>query len=255
MKEMKTLTVNGITYAVTDPNAARIDDSAVGADAWSAKKLVDTLCPAFSRTGTAVTCHPVEGYPLEAVTDAGATKVYRSGKNLFNVNTVRNNGTQTVNNGDGTLTITVTVAGAGVGMHQQLKAVAPGLVEGETYVLSAKTTGTLKYIYLSGANEIWYFGTAKTMTKARLDSLIAYYAGDPLVAVISEIQIERGTVATDFESFVGFDTFAVGNSIPALPGVNYIWADAGDVTVTGKADPVAIINKLTNAIVALGGTV
>ena len=44
-------------------------------------------------------------------------------------------------------------------------------------------------------------------------------------------------------------------NIPANTGTNYFYSDCGDTTVIGKADPVAIIEKLTNAILALGGNV
>ena len=38
--EMKTLTVNGQTYTVADPDAAHIDDTSVSPDkTWSAEKL------------------------------------------------------------------------------------------------------------------------------------------------------------------------------------------------------------------------
>lgn len=43
--------------------------------------------------------------------------------------------------------------------------------------------------------------------------------------------------------------------IHALSGENILYSDTGDTTVTGKADPGAIIEKLTNAIIALGGNV
>ena len=48
--------------------------------------------------------------------------------------------------------------------------------------------------------------------------------------------------------------------IQALAGTNYLhtnYAYNGDRnnTVTGKADPAAVIEKLTNAIIALGGNV
>ena len=52
MKKMKTLTVNGETFAVCDPEAARIDDSVVGEQAWSGKQILDRLCPAFTESGT-----------------------------------------------------------------------------------------------------------------------------------------------------------------------------------------------------------
>ena len=49
-------------------DGVQLNDSAVNAtEAWSSKKIVDTLCPPFSVSGNPVTCHPVEGYPLSAV--------------------------------------------------------------------------------------------------------------------------------------------------------------------------------------------
>lgn len=43
--------------------------------------------------------------------------------------------------------------------------------------------------------------------------------------------------------------------ILALSGVNTLYSDTGDTTVTGRTDPTAVIEKLTNAIIALGGNV
>lgn len=43
---------------------AVIDDTTVGTDAWSAKHLVDVLCPPLEETGNPVQCYPVVGYPL-----------------------------------------------------------------------------------------------------------------------------------------------------------------------------------------------
>lgn len=43
--------------------------------------------------------------------------------------------------------------------------------------------------------------------------------------------------------------------ILALSGVNTLYCDMGDTTVTGRADTTAVIEKLTNAIIALGGNV
>lgn len=49
-------------------DGVQLNDNAVNAtEAWSSKKIVDTLCPEFSVSGNPVTCHPVEGYPLSAV--------------------------------------------------------------------------------------------------------------------------------------------------------------------------------------------
>lgn len=43
---------------------AVIDDAAVGTDAWSSKRIIDTLCPPLEETGNPVVCCPVAGYPL-----------------------------------------------------------------------------------------------------------------------------------------------------------------------------------------------
>ena len=45
-------------------DGTQIDDTAVGADAWSSKHIVDMLCPPTEETGNPVTCYPVAGYPL-----------------------------------------------------------------------------------------------------------------------------------------------------------------------------------------------
>lgn len=46
-------------------DGVQINDGAVTTtDAWSSRKIVDTLCPAFTAEGNPVTCTPVAGYPL-----------------------------------------------------------------------------------------------------------------------------------------------------------------------------------------------
>ena len=57
-------------------------------------------------------------------------------------------------------------------------------------------------------------------------------------------QLELGTTATAFEPPKTAETFAIGENVPALPGVNTLWADKGIITVTGKANPSAIIENL-----------
>lgn len=47
---------------------AVIDDTTVGTDAWSAKHLVDVLCPPLEETGNPIVCCPMANYPLGVVT-------------------------------------------------------------------------------------------------------------------------------------------------------------------------------------------
>lgn len=53
----------------------------------------------------------------------------------------------------------------------------------------------------------------------------------------------------------GVETQLDAKVISALPNINTLFTLTGETTVTGRADPVAIIEKLTNAILALGGNV
>lgn len=45
-------------------DGTQIDDTTVGADAWSSKHIVDMLCPPLEENGNPVQCYPVAGYPL-----------------------------------------------------------------------------------------------------------------------------------------------------------------------------------------------
>ena len=67
--ETPNLTLNlGIPQGPPGQDGVQLNDSAVNtSEAWSSKKIVDTLCPEFSVSGNPVTCNPVEGYPLSAV--------------------------------------------------------------------------------------------------------------------------------------------------------------------------------------------
>lgn len=110
---------------VTGDELARkavIDDTTVGPDAWSAKHLVDMLCPPISETGNPMVCYPVAGYPLGCKvswepTQEGEGTPYPAGggKNLFNPAWMPE---RTLNNGltwtiapDGTVTATGTANG------------------------------------------------------------------------------------------------------------------------------------------------
>src|SRR5699024_4957025 len=58
----------GIPQGQPGKDGVQLNDNAVSTtEAWSSKKILDTLCPPFSVSGNPVTCHPVEGYPRSAV--------------------------------------------------------------------------------------------------------------------------------------------------------------------------------------------
>lgn len=71
-------------------NAAGVDDTKVGTNVWSSKNTVDKLCPAFEESGAAVRCEPVEGYPLQVVSQLAPSfgghsdiTLQQLGKNIY----------------------------------------------------------------------------------------------------------------------------------------------------------------------------
>lgn len=97
---------NTAAVAELKEKKAEIDDTAVGANAWSSKHIIDMLCPPLEESGNPVVCYPVAGYPLgvkakwEPVQEGSGTpspenirpikgrdsvKVERCGENLFDI--------------------------------------------------------------------------------------------------------------------------------------------------------------------------
>lgn len=84
------------------------------------------------------------------------------------------------------------------------------------------------------------FGSYNWMTGVLTNDAGNFYQHDP---------------ETDTFEMIDEESTAVVRNIHAFPGVNALISDCGDTAVSGRADPVAIIDKLTNAIIALGGNV
>lgn len=247
------------------PGTALIEDGTVSMDtAWSSRSTVDRLCPAFTETGETVSCEPVAGYPLTVTAAEEATAVYRCGKNLFNF-AILNGCTSAYSAESNSLTVKargVTYKKDGVAL--KLKDYAPQLKVGETYCLSGSCTHTGDFIYLQKFGKSWMFGSSLTITQEMLDSNVLWYNsrtnGDTTANVISNVQIDLGKKATAFEIYNG-STFAVGEAIPALPGLNTLCADAGSITVTGRADPTAVasgtgteISQIDDSVIATDKT-
>lgn len=126
----------------------------------------------------------------------------RTGKNLFDINKIPTYDRVT-NNGDGSITINTIEDDAAADTKNTLKEIA-NLTVGETYTLNATSTGSAKYIYLRKSERIWQFGKSIVITQDDLDGTIGFYnsglAGVATVT-ISDIQIEKGTIATSYEQY------------------------------------------------------
>lgn len=233
-----------------------IDDAIVSSEyTWSSKNTVDKLCPSFTKSGPAVTCEPVEGYPLTVQAD-DAAKVYRCGKNLLKPLTgtytkygvtieVYEDGTFVVN-GTATATASIDVAErvyVKEGVTYTLSGCAGGSFK--TYQLVAATTGIIELYNPSAPGTSVAKGTGITSVR------FYAYAGYPISNLVIKPQLELGATATARELHRGTEEFAPGEAVPALDGVNTIWADSGEVTVSGKADPVAVSRRQDERIAAL----
>lgn len=86
--------IRGTTVTTPLARHAVTDDTAVSKKPWSSKNTVDKLCPSFTESGAVVVCEPIEGYPLEVVSEipaeVGVSKItlYHSNEDESNEYTV-----------------------------------------------------------------------------------------------------------------------------------------------------------------------
>lgn len=129
-ESVENVVANTAAVAELKEKKAEIDDTAVGASAWSSKHIIDMLCPPLEESGNPVVCYPVAGYPLgvkakwELVQEGSGTpspenirpikgrdsvKVERCGENLFkfpySTSTASRNGLVITSQQDGSITV------------------------------------------------------------------------------------------------------------------------------------------------------
>lgn len=246
---------------------AEIDNTKVGEDAWSSLNAVDKLCPSFEESGTVVQCEPVDGYPLTIVADSEEQLRFTiCGKNLYNSDkdngyplnnqgyVMRGNGTFEPSSQNYKRTGFVPVShlvGKTITLnYAPTSAQNPGMAF-YSYKPDEETTAKLKAAYLSG-------GSGKNITVPEKAKYMIFSVAT--ADAEKDIQIEIGSTASDYEPYVESGVEADHEAkILAHKGINTVFAYDHDepvrVTVTGKSDPVAIIDKLTKAVLSLGGNV
>lgn len=174
------------------------------------------------------------------------------GKNLFDISKITNTNNIT-NNGDGTLAVNTYYCRS----NQKLRDVCPALRVGDVATLSLTTpSGHSKYIYLSALGTTWNVGTSITLTDDILDSYVVFYGyteseqGNETSAVISNIQIENGDVATEYVPYVDPSTVKVtrcGKNIISQPYAHSSGYTSNGVTFTVQEDGSVIINGTATA--------
>ena len=247
-----------------DVQTVSVDDSKVGSLPWSSKNTVDKLCPSFSESGSAVRCEPVEGYPLNVTThlpEEGAESITltQCGKNLFDceaytfANKIIYYNTGSANNSSG---------------YSAVEAYIPiGHLKGQTITLnhpaSEKDVNTNGGLCFYDADKKAISGSNKHTHIVPENAEYMRFSIPRDYANGTQIQIELGDSVTEFEPYrepvqytaVAASAIHAWSGVKAIAGVNTIWSSVGTTSVEGKSDPVAIIEKLTNAIISLGSNV
>lgn len=318
MKEMKTLTINGVTFTVADPDAAHIDDAAVSPDTtWSGKKIseetdtrlgrgvaaamvatADKLCSAFSESGAAVTCQPVEGYPLQVVSQIVPAQEGSGDPSPENIRPITGHTAAGLTHGGG--------SGERGFVAELGQTVYGGSYDWTTGVLTVawklKTfTGSESWKYYNNASQVTSGFTLAISGKAlgfRTSICNRFKNTNGPKAYVSE-SMEHGlytdhvdyntvyfdwgepahTTETKEAALTKFKNWLKAQydagepvqlcyklakpvtvqltpqEILALSGENYLFSNTGDTEVSGRADPIPIINSVLERLAALEAAV
>lgn len=256
--------------AVTNP----MDDEQVSeTTTWSSSKSIQTLAPTFILSGNAIICTPIEGTTLAV--DGSGKLVWAGGKNLLDysaygsystngVDIVYNPDDQTFTlNGTATTTIARTVYNYFVYAKDKTLIISVNKISGSVSIPSSQfavafvgygddLTSHSNYIATPLDGSI--AGGNKGVCKSNYVNAFWFFitSGVTFDNLKVQVQLELGDEATPFEPYIGEPLdIQLPTTIAAKSGRNLLFADTGDITVTGYEDPRTTIAKLTSRIAAL----
>lgn len=263
---------------------AEIDDTAIDGDTWSSKHIADMLCPKVEKSGTLVQMDGMlGGYPLGVTVSWTPTQEGSGDPSPENVRPIKGRDSVRVERREDdlayTLTLPSTVYGGevdavtGEGQREWRCITITGREPCHIYstlfyidfdkldsfaaepAIGSKNGKCSHYPYqlygengfigitLDGGAAVYSPGGKYPSTNDGLrewmDYLAAQYAAGTPVQVAYRLANPVPFTATG------------GASIKALSGTNTILTDADSVTVTGRADPIQTIAKLSDRIAAL----
>ena len=270
-------------------DGVQLNDSAVNtSEAWSSKKIVDTLCPSFSVSGNPVICHPVEGYPLSAVVSLKPKQAGSGDPNPENVRPI---------SGYDSVTVTQSKDEAQV---KQIALTLPETIYGGTVdAVTGVGEKAWEYIEFDGTEEylgqstsygyeISYRLTAIANIDEREDSVCSHFkyaAATPgcfwidssgvfirfLSNEISSVESWKSYLATQASAGTPVQVAyklatpepfqATGNqALPAVAGLNTVYTDGDSLAVSGRQDLLYTLQNMQaqtqnlNRFIAEGGT-
>lgn len=309
MEKMKTLTVSGQTYTVSDPEAVHsidgrlpeengdirvVDDHQAGAHCWSGKHIIECMCPSFTQSAALVECTPVAGYPLEVVSNIVSIQTGEGDPSPENIRPITGHTAVqlTLSNGEKAETVTqelgrVVYGGTldwttGVLTINTKKITLTGkeswgklTTNPNTTVFTSTTIGGMArakdtYIgHLFGVSSHFVKNRYATSGGAQKNSFYWTHDGGLLrvcyglpngtttQAELNQFLAEQYANGTPVEFVCQIETPVTVSLTPqtllALSGGNTVSSNTGDTQVTGRSDLPGVLEKLTNALLALGG--
>lgn len=271
-------------------DAPQINDTQITTtNPWSSMQIVKTLCPPFTVSGATVQCTPVANYPLGVQVEITPTQEGTGDPSPENVRPIV--GWDAVNihqsNGDQDNTYTVQLGqtvyggtldvGTGVGSEEWFTAILTGNetwnawganypnsfftdIEGHKNLANDAINvfcSNFSFDIMDGRYTPYHFFSQNP--GAFPDRVRLCFTFDETVTNIDlakqwiSAQYTSGTPVTICYRLATPTPIQAtgGQSIPALSGTNTLFADAGDITVTGASDPIATITALQNRVSAL----
>lgn len=280
----------GIPQGQPGKDGVQLNDDAVNAtEAWSSKKIVDTLCPPFSVSGNPVTCHPVEGYPLSAVVTLKPKQAGSGDPSLENVRPISGYDSVTVTQSKDeaqvkqiTLTLPETIYGGtvdavtGIGSKEWFTVILTGnetwrawggspnsfftdITGHKNLANNAENVFCSTFLFDLSDNRYTAYHFFSQNPGAFPDNVRLCFTFDETVTNIDlakqwiAAQYTAGTPVTICYKLATPEPFqATGNQpIPALAGENTVYTDGDSVSVSGRSDPLSTIQTMQAQITAL----
>lgn len=272
-------------------DAPQINDTQITTtNPWSSMQIVKTLCPPFTVSGATVQCTPVANYPLGVTASWEPRQEGEGDPSPENIRPITglDEVTVTLSGSAGTgatatLTLPETIYGGtvdcvtGVGSKEWFTAILTG---NETWMPWGVSSPNSFFTDIEGHKNLannainvfcsnfsfdngydrytpYHFFTQNP--GAFPDVVRLCFTFDETVTNVDlakqwiDAQNTAGTPVTVCYKLATPTPFqATGNQpLPALPGTNTIFADSGDITVTGASDPIATITALQDRVSAL----
>ena len=246
--ETPNLTLNmGIPQGPPGQDGVQLNDDAINTtEAWSSKKIVDTLCPAFSVSGNPVTCNPVEDYPLGAVVSLKPKQAGTGDPSPENVRPISGYDSVAVNVRGKNLvdytkaqprnnsqTVEIIPNGVKWSGDFYFKIPITGLPKGSTIVFSCTTELNTNWYVHYADNSLSHQaknGKPLTVDQNKTAKELYIYTKPPeqpvTDAIITNIQLEFGSTPTPYEPYQPGTTATItlpetiyGGTVDAVTGV------------------------------------